>query len=180
METPSLEQLRHPIGRYQAPAQISPEQISQWIDEIEAFPPQLAAAVANLTDAQLDTPYRPEGWTLRQVVHHLVDSHLNSYIRFKWSLTEAGPTIKAYDEGLWAALPEAKTAPVAVSLELLRALHKRWTLMLRNMSAADWQRKYYHPEQQKWVLLNHNLGLYAWHGQHHLAHINELKVRRSW
>ena len=128
----------------------------------------------------MDTPYREGGWTLRQVVHHVVDSHLNSYIRFKWTLTENDPQIKAYEESLWAELPEAKTAPVSLSLDLLRALHARWVMMLRHMTPEDWKRRYFHPEMQKWVPLDRNLGLYAWHGKHHLAHITQLKARKGW
>lgn len=167
----NLEPLRYPIGKYQAPEHVSPQQIEHWIAEIEAYPAQLAAAVQGMTDAALDTPYRPGGWTVRQVIHHLVDSHMNSYIRFKWTLTEEQPTIKAYEEHLWAELPEAKSAPVSISLDLLTALHRRWVLMLRNMTEADWTKAYFHPESKKWVPLAKNLGLYAWHGKHHLAHI---------
>ncbi|MEM6348878.1 MAG: YfiT family bacillithiol transferase [Bacteroidota bacterium] len=180
MEASQLEALKYPIGKYQVPETISPAHIQQWIQEIEILPGLLIDAVSTLSDLQLNMPYRPGGWTLRQVVHHVVDSHMNSYIRFKWTLTEDQPTIKAYYEDRWAELPEAKTAPVQVSLGLLASLHARWVMMLRNMTTEDWQRAYYHPEQERLIRLDENLGLYAWHGKHHLGHINSLKHGMGW
>ncbi|MEL7530189.1 MAG: YfiT family bacillithiol transferase [Bacteroidota bacterium] len=180
MEASQLEALKYPIGKYQVPETITPAMIQQWIQEIEILPGLLIDSVSNLTDLQLNMPYRPGGWSLRQVIHHVVDSHMNSYVRFKWTLTEDQPTIKAYYEDRWAELPEAKTAPVQVSLGLLASLHARWVMMFRNMSAEEWQRAYYHPEQEKLIRLDQNLGLYAWHGKHHLAHINSLKQGMGW
>jgi hypothetical protein len=149
------------------------------IDEIAAAPAQLRAAVAGLDDAQLDTPYRQDGWTVRQVVHHVFDSHVNAYVRFRWALTEDAPLIKAYDEKEWARLPDAVSAPVAVSLDLLDALHKRWLILLRALTPEDFERKWISPdfgELGVGVLLQ----IYAWHGQHHVAHITSLREREGW
>jgi uncharacterized damage-inducible protein DinB len=176
----NLDQLKYPIGKFSRPAFISPADISKWIDEIENLPKQLRQAVENLSNSQLDTPYRPEGWTMRQVVHHLPDSHINSYVRFKLALTEDNPTIKPYMEECWAELPEAKVAPIEVSLDLLEAVHKRWVLMLRNISAEQWKRTFFHPESKRENKLDEVLAMYAWHGIHHLAHITELKKRMGW
>lgn len=177
---PDLELLKYPIGRYQPQAEISPEQINTWIAELADLPKQLKAAVEDLNDAQLDTPYRPEGWTLRQVVHHLPDSHLNAYIRFKLALTEENPSIKPYKEALWAECTEAQSGPVAVSLALLDNLHQRWVLYLKTLKIEDFERTYFHPEQQKTVALKNVLGLYAWHGAHHLEHIKQTRKRNNW
>jgi hypothetical protein len=176
----NLDQLKYPIGKFSRPTSVSANDIAQWISEIENLPAQLRKAVEILNDKQLDTPYRPDGWTVRQVVHHLPDSHLNSYIRFKLALTEDNPTIKPYLEERWAELPEAKTAPVNVSLDLLESLHKRWALMLRNISPEQRKRTFFHPESKKDFPLDVILALYAWHGKHHLAHITELKKRMGW
>ena len=175
-ETPDL---RYPIGRYAPPADaITERQVEAWIDDIAALPADLRAAVALLTDAQLDTPYRPGGWTVRQVVHHLFDSHLQSYARFKWTLTEDRPTIKAYDEKAWAELPDAH-GPVGPSLDALEALHARWEELLRRLSWAQFQLEFVHPKAGV-VPLARNVGLYAWHGRHHLAHIEGLVEREGW
>lgn len=174
------EEFKYPIGKFTRVASISAQDLSKWISDIEALPSQLHDAVKNLNDAQLDTPYRPGGWTIRQVVHHLPDSHMNSYIRFKLALTEDNPTIKPYMEERWAELPEAKTADAQLSLDLLAALHKRWAQMLRNMTAEQWKRTFFHPESNKEFPLEIILSLYAWHGKHHLAHITELKKRMGW
>ncbi len=175
MESTQLEALRYPIGRFTPPSVYTPVQIQNWIEEIAALPAQLRAAVAGMTDRQLDMPYRPKGWTVRQVVHHVADSHLNSYIRFKWTLTEDTPTIKAYDEKKWAELAEAKSAPIDLSLDLLTTLHRRWVIMLQNLSVEELDRHYVHPETRKEVTLAKNIALYAWHGKHHVAHIIALK-----
>ncbi len=176
----TLDQLKYPIGKFSRPAFISPADISKWIDEIEYLPKQLRKAVENLFDAQLDTPYRPEGWTVRQVVHHLPDSHLNSYVRFKLALTEDNPTIKPYMEARWAELPEAKSAPANVSLDLLDAVHQRWVIMLRKITSEQWKRTFFHPESKRESKLDEVLAMYAWHGKHHLSHIMELKKREGW
>ena len=171
--------LQYPVGRFEWPAAVSPEDRRRYIDEIEQTPKNMRVAVTGLSDQQLDTPYRPQGWTVRQVVHHLPDSHLNSYLRFRLALTEDEPTIKPYDEARWAELVDARTAPVELSLTLLDSLHKRWVLLLRSLSAADCSRKFLHPEIGE-VTLEKNLALYAWHGRHHVAHITSLRQRLGW
>ncbi len=175
-----LETLRYPIGKFSPPQQISPEERQHHIAEIESLPQKMRQAVENLSDAQLDTPYREGGWTIRQVVHHVPDSHLNGYIRFKWTLTEEQPTIKLYYEDRWATLSDAQDTPPEVSLRLLEALHQRWVILLKNMQEEDWAKTFMHPEQGRLVRLDTALALYAWHGKHHLAHIQSLKDRRGW
>ncbi len=173
------QQLKYPVGRYQAPAQISSEQRVEWMEEMAKLPDTLGAAVAGLTNAQLDTPYRPGGWTVRQVVHHLPDSHLNSYSRFRLALTENSPVIKPYEEAAWAELSDAKTAPVVPSMMLLQGLHTRFVLLLKSMSDADFAKTFRHPELGE-IRLDWTLGLYAWHCRHHVAHINNLRSRQGW
>ena len=175
-----MENLRYPIGHFQMPDNFSKENINYWIKDIQDAPAQYRALVAGWTDEQLDTPYRPEGWTVRQLIHHVADSHMNSYIRFKWTLTEYEPTIKAYDEKLWADLPEAKTAPVAISLGLMESLHARWCMMLKNLSTEELKKIFIHPESGKSISLNTMVALYAWHSKHHIAHISGLKERKGW
>jgi DinB superfamily len=171
--------LRYPVARYQAPEVISAAQRSLWIRQIETLPSSLREAVSGWSDAQLDTPYRPAGWTVRQVVHHLPDSHLNSYTRFRLALTEDSPVIKPYDEAAWAELPDAKAAPIASSLALLEGLHARWTALLRSLDDAAFARTFRHPEVGK-IRLDWTLGLYDWHCRHHLAHITSLRARERW
>jgi len=174
-----MDDLRFPIGQYAPQDPITPHDISQWIDGIAALPGQLSEAVRGLDDAQLDTPYRPEGWTLRQVVHHIADSHMNAYIRFKLSLTEATPEIRPYFEDRWAELPDSH-APVSFSLDLTRVLHARWVYLLRVMTPDDFSRRYYHPEHQQSFPLDYVAGMYCWHGAHHVAHITTLRTRKAW
>jgi hypothetical protein len=171
--------LRYPIGKFQKPENLTAEQRRPLIEAIAEAPARLASAVAGLTPAQLDTPYRPGGWTVRQVVHHVPDSHLNSYVRFKLALTEDEPTIKPYDEARWAELGDMKTTPVETSLALLENLHKRWVALLDSLTPAEWERKFKHPEMGS-MSLNQNLALYAWHGRHHVAHITSLRERNHW
>ncbi|MDF3077872.1 MAG: putative metal-dependent hydrolase [Sphingobacteriaceae bacterium] len=175
-----LEKLRYPIGKFIAPELIYFDEIKKLIAELEALPAKVRKAVSGLNDSQLDTPYRPGGWTLRQVVHHLPDSHMNAYIRFKLAITQETPTILPYMEDRWAELEEAKHAPVGMSLDLLESLHKRWTMFLQNMSEADFQRTYIHPEHQKTFRLDIVLALYAWHGEHHLQHILVTRGANGW
>jgi len=171
---------RYPVGQFQYDGIADQERRRQWIDEIEQAPGQLRAAVGGLTPDRLDTPYRDGGWTIRQVVHHLPDSHLNAYTRFKLALTEDRPTIKPYQEARWAELPDGRSGPIEISLGLLESLHRRWVLLLRQLSPADFSRRYVHPEQGREVELNEVLALYAWHGRHHVAQITTLIRRRGW
>jgi len=171
--------LSYPIGRFDWKAAVTPEMRPRLIDEIAVAPALLREAIDGLDDRQLDTPYRPGGWTVRQVVHHLPDSHINSYARFRLALTEDQPTIKPYDEAKWAELYDARTLPPAPSLALLENLHTRWVGLLRNMTDADFSRSFRHPEIGL-VRLDTNLALYAWHGRHHTAQIAGLRHRMGW
>jgi hypothetical protein len=171
--------LRYPIGKFRAPESYTKELLTEHINIISTLPARLKKEVEFLTDQQLDTPYRPEGWTVRQVIHHLPDSHLNAYTRMKLAMTEENPTIKPYNEVKWAELQDAKTAPVKVSLELLTALHARWTMFLKNLSDTDFERSFNHPDNGP-TLLKKALALYAWHSNHHLGHITSLKSRMGW
>src|SRR5580698_3422259 len=170
---------RYPIGKFSYAGPPSPEQKQQYLSDIEQTPERLRAALRGLSDQQLDTPYRDGGWTLRQVAHHVPDSHMNSYIRYKLALTEEEPTIKPYEENIWAELPEAKRAPIEVSLALLDSLHERWMLMLRGLTDTEWKRTFRHPELGA-VSLEKNLALYSWHGRHHVAHITSLREKMGW
>jgi len=170
---------RYPIGTFVPQENYTPAELSACIERIATLPQRLAAAAGTLTDAQLDTPYRDGGWTLRQVIHHVADSHMNAYIRLKWTLTEETPLIKAYNEKDWAQTPETK-APTALSLQLLSALHAKWTTLLRQIGPSDWQRSFLHPETNKHVRLDRQVALYAWHGDHHLGHVTSLKERMGW
>ncbi|MBI5471352.1 MAG: bacillithiol transferase BstA [Ignavibacteriae bacterium] len=175
-----LEQLKYPIGRYKAPESITDAMISQWISEIEQLPASLSEVVKGLTDSQLATPYRDGGWTVRQTVHHIADSHINAYCRFKLALTEDRPTIKPYIESRWAELEDGRNALVESSLMLVEAVHKRWLILLRALQPADFKRTYIHPEYGKEFLLQYLAGLYAWHGKHHVAQIRSLRERMKW
>jgi uncharacterized damage-inducible protein DinB len=161
---------RYPIGPFRPPASATPEERTAWIGEIAILPTHLRAAVEEMDDERLDTPYRAGGWTVRQVVHHLPDSHVNAYVRFKLALTEDAPTIRPYAEAAWARLADS-AGPVDASLDLLDALHRRWTSLLEAMSEADFARTLVHPEQGRTLTLTTMLALYAWHGRHHLAHV---------
>jgi hypothetical protein len=174
-----MDDLRYPVGRHQRPASLSDAQRRDAIEAIAATPANLRAAVRGLDDKQLDTPYRPEGWTVRQVVHHVPDSHANAYIRFKLALTEDTPTIKPYDESAWATLEDAKSTPIGTSLTLLETLHDRWVRILRAMKPADFSRKLNHPENGV-MSLDQLLAMYEWHGKHHVAHITNLRARNGW
>lgn len=174
-----MDDLRYPVGKFEWPRDVTGGDRCAFIRDIAELPRKLREAVAELTGAQLDTPYRPGGWTVRQVVHHLADSHIHSYIRFKLALTEDQPTIKPYDEARWAELKEARSAPVDVSLDLIDALHRRWVMLLENMSDADFERTFNHPEIGT-VRLKAILASYAWHCRHHVAHIQALRKRMGW
>ncbi len=170
---------RYPIGKFHYDGPPGEQQKQQFLDDIASTPANLRAAVQGLSAAQLDTPYRDGGWTVRQVVHHLPDSHLNSYVRFKLALTEDEPTIKPYAEDRWAELADTAATPVEVSLTMLDALHDRWVRLLRSLNADDWKRTFRHPDLGA-MTLEKNLALYAWHGRHHVAHITELRKRMGW
>jgi uncharacterized damage-inducible protein DinB len=174
-----VEDLKHPIGRFSFQPPSTAAQRKQWIAEIAEAPAKLRAAVSGLNDEQLNTPYRDGGWTVRQVVHHVPESHMNAYIRFKLALTENEPIVKPYDEAAWAELPDVHETPIEVSLALLENLHSRWVPMLRLMSDSDFQKQFRHPEIGV-VTLEKNLALYAWHGKHHVAHITALRERTQW
>ena len=171
--------LRYPIGKFQPVHQNTDADRAALIAAIAETPAWLIAALKGLTPAQLDTPYRPGGWTVRQLVHHIADSHMNAVMRFKLTLTEDEPAVKTYEESRWAELADAKTPPIEISLALIENLHKRWHLLLRSVAPADWQRKFRHPE---WGLgtLDFLLAQYAWHGRHHVAHITSLRERNGW
>jgi len=169
---------RFPIGKFSYAGPPSQEQKKQFLDDIEQTPARLRAAVRGLSDSQLDTPYRDGGWTVRQVVHHVPDSHLNSYVRFKLALTEDDPTIKPYLEDRWAELADSRQ-PIENSLMMLESLHRRWMVVLRNLSEADWKRTFRHPELGS-MTLEKTLALYSWHGKHHVAHITTLREKMEW
>ena len=175
----SIEALSYPVGKFKAPTGIQVKERAGWIEEIAAAPGLLRRAVTGLNDRQLDTRYRPEGWTVRQVVHHLPDSHLNAYVRYKLALTEDQPTIKSYEEALWAELPEAKRGPIGLSLDLLDAVHQRWLASWRGLTSEQFERTFHHPDMGV-MSLHHQLALYAWHGRHHVAQITSLAAREGW
>lgn len=172
--------LRYPVGKFDFDAPISPADYPRLIAEIAAAPGAMRSAVAGLSRDQLETRYRPGGWTVKQVVHHMPDSHVNAYTRFKLALTEDEPTIKTYNEAKWAELPDSQRVPVEVSLDLLDSLHQRWVPLLRAMKATDFQRGLRHPEHGRVLTLEQMLGLYAWHSRHHVAHITSLREREGW
>jgi len=174
-----MEDLSYPIGKSKIETELSDAKRRQLIDDIAAAPAALRNAVKDLSKEQLDTPYRPGGWTVRQVVHHLPDSHMNAYFRFKLALTENEPTIKPYEQQLWAELPDAKSGDIEMSLILFESLHERWVLLLRSMKPEDFQRKFIHPESGV-NELDKVLQVYAWHGKHHVAHITSLRKRMGW
>ncbi len=174
-----MTDVRYPIGKFQKAEQVTSELRTQCIQHIADAPAKLKAAISGLTETQLDTPYRDGGWTVRQVVHHLADSHMNAYIRFKLAMTEEKPTIKTYKENVWAEALDARTAPVEASMQLLNGLHERWVMVLRGMKDEEFSLPFMHPERGEMVL-DFLLQLYAWHGQHHVAHITGLREKMGW
>ncbi len=177
MQESTLEQLRYPIGTFQKPVEISVEMLANWIIDIEALPELLRKSVEGLNEEQLLLPYRPGGWTIRQTVNHVADSHANAFIRFKLALTENTPTIKPYEEQLWAELEDGKNAPIEWSLTMLEMMHKRWVMLLKSMSEEQFDCKFMHPETKHINSLRTVTGMYSWHGKHHTAHITELRKR---
>lgn len=180
MTPAELEKLRFPIGKYEDPKEFTSSELHGFISEIASFPDRLKEAVLALNDEQLDTPYRPDGWTIRQVVHHCADSHLNSVTRFRLALTEDRPVIKPYFEERWAELEDAKTMSIAPSLLILNGLHKRWVTLLKSLSEEQLQKTFVHPEHGKELQLKSVIALYAWHGNHHLAQITTLIKKQNW
>jgi len=179
MEHANNRKLRYPIGHFEAPGVISETLLNEWIGALREFPTKLSDLVLPLEKHQLDTPYRPEGWTVRQVVHHLADSHHNSYMRFKWALTESAPLIKVYDEKSWASLFDSQKGPVNLSLNHLRAVHDKLVYLLKGLSRDELKRKFRHP-QSGLTSLEENVGRYVWHGNHHYAHIESLLREHGW
>jgi hypothetical protein len=180
MTEQELEKAKHPIGLFIKPVKITPEIIKDYISSISALPERLRKETGHLTEAQLDTSYREGGWTIRQLVHHLADAHINGFIRFKLALTEENPTVKPYDENEWARLVDTKTMPIEPGLQIITGLHTRWTVLLKSMSGEEFRKTYFHPEHGKKLNLDEVLGEYAWHSDHHLAQITELKKRKKW
>ena len=176
----NIEKLKYPIGKFERPGKLSKKERAQMIKAIKRLPKRLSKAVEGLSEKQLNTPYRKGGWTVAQVVHHLADSHINSYVRFKWTLTEDTPMIKAYDETLWAVTDDAKSTDISASLQILKGIHKRWGIVLDQMSKSDFDRELAHPEWSKNLSLHTMLALYAWHSKHHVAQITELTKRKNW
>ena len=175
-----IEKLKFPIGKPKIPNNINSFHIEQWIAVIEEFPNKLEELVENLSDHQLDTVYRLEGWTIRQVIHHCADSHHNSYTRFKWSLTEDKPVIKVYYEDRWAALFDSKSAPILLSINHLKAVHAKWVYFLKGLSDVQLNNSFIHPDGNELVGLKENIGIYAWHCKHHFAHIKNLMQAKQW
>ncbi|HMI67214.1 MAG TPA: putative metal-dependent hydrolase [Cyclobacteriaceae bacterium] len=174
------DELRFPIGKFTPKENYTTEDLQQCIRRIEALPAKIEEAAKTLTPAQLNTPYREGGWTLRQVLHHIPESHMNAYIRFKWALTEDTPTIKAYNEKAWAETPEIVLLDPRISIDLLKALHVKWVALLKSLSPKDLQKQYLHPDTKRYNRLDNMVAMYAWHGEHHLAHITSLKERMRW
>lgn len=180
MENNQQKHLRYPIGKYIIPKPITSSKLNEWIDILEHLPARLEAMVKPLSEEQLETPYRPDGWTVRQLVHHISDSHHHSYTRFKWGLTEDNPTIKPYFEKEWSKLFDAKTAPIQMSLDHLKAVHAKLVYLLKGLSNDQLQLKFTHPDGNEETTLAENIGRYAWHGSHHFAHIENLIKRLGW
>ncbi|KGO05411.1 MULTISPECIES: YfiT family bacillithiol transferase [Dokdonia] len=175
-----MEKLRYPIGKYSMPTDISNEKLTEWINILEVMPAQLRDMTSEMSDEQLNTPYRPEGWNVRQVVHHLADSHHNSYTRFKWALTEENPVIKPYDENAWTALPDLEGMPVEWSLRHLEVVHYKLVRLLRTLTDEQLSKTFIHPAGDKTYNLKQNVGQYAWHSMHHYMHIANLVKEKGW
>jgi uncharacterized damage-inducible protein DinB len=179
MSTSTTPDLRYPIGKYET-RPYSEHQKQDWLNDIKFLPQSLENAILNLDEAQLQTPYRDGGWTLQQLVHHIADSHLNAYCRFKLGLTEDKPAIRPYEEKAWALLSDVQNVPINVSITLLYALHTRWYSLISDLTLEEWEREIYHPEADRTMTLWYLLGMYAWHSRHHVAHITSLRERNKW
>lgn len=171
---------QYPIGKFEKPSTITSGILSEWISFLESFPSLLTQEVSHLSDQQLDTPYRDGGWTIRQVIHHCADSHMNAFCRIKLAITEDNPVIKPYYEDRWAELTDSKTLPIETSLNILKGLHQRWVVLLKSLNNELLERNFIHPEHQKTFSIAETIGTYAWHSEHHLAHITELKRSKGW
>ena len=180
MNKESLEKLRYPIGKPKIQSKISKENITNWILVLDEFPEKLKNLVKNLSKKQLDTCYRKDGWTIRQVIHHCYDSHHNSYTRFKWAITENIPVIKTYNEAKWADLSDSNSAPITLSLNALKSLHAKWVFFLKKLNEEELSKHFIHPEGNEKVSLKKNIGIYAWHCNHHFAHIENLMIQKKW
>lgn len=170
-----MQELKYPIGEYKRPENLTEEIIREYIHQIKCLPDELEKTIAGLTEEELNVRYRPEGWTIKQVIHHLADSHINSYTRFKLALTEDKPVIKPYYEDRWAELEDGRNSSIKFSIDLLKALHSRWGVLFESLNDEELKRKFIHPEHGREIELRENLGIYAWHGKHHLAHIDLAK-----
>lgn len=175
-----IEKLKYPVGKLSVPKEFTSQFVEEAIRTIEDFPDKIKRVVEGMNDTQLDTRYREGGWTVRQVVHHVADSHMNAYIRLKLTLTESNPTIKPYEEALWAELPDGKSGAISPTLSLLQALHLRWVNVFKQLNEAEWQKTFFHPETKKTFSLQQLLAIYEWHCRHHLAHITSLINRNNW
>jgi hypothetical protein len=175
-----IDSVRYPAGVYEKPDKILKSDVSRWCKEIERLPRDLKRLVSGFNDEQLDTPYREAGWTVRQVIHHLADSHINAYCRIKLALTEDNPTVKPYEEKRWAELSDARSADIKFSIQILTGIHKRWGLTIRAMNKEDYKRTFFHPANGRNQSIGEIIGMYAWHGRHHLAHIRNLKSSKGW
>jgi hypothetical protein len=180
MNKEELELLRFPVGRHKSPNEFKVSQYAEWINIISEMPDKMEKAISGLTDAQLDTPYRPDGWTLRQVVHHVADSHMNAYIRMKLAVTEENPIIKPYIQDLWANTEDSLKADVQISIKLLKVLHIRWVMFLKSLNESDFDRTFYHPEPKQNQPIKLWVSVYAWHSRHHVGHIESLRKRMNW
>jgi hypothetical protein len=180
METLELETLRYPVGKFSFPAELNSNERNEMLEIIATLPTKMRDALQGLSDKQLDTPYREGGWTIRQVVHHVFDSHVNAYIRMKLTVTEDVPVIKPYDQDKWSQLADARMAPVEISLSLIEGIHTRWMIFLHSLKEDDYKLCFFHPEHKRKISLDQTLALYAWHCRHHLAHITELRKRMMW
>lgn len=175
-----LNALKYPIGKFNPLMKVTDNLLKEWVSTIEELPSKLTELVSNFSIEQLDTPYRPGGWTVRQTLHHLGDSHANSYIRFKWALTEDTPLIKVYDEAKWAELSDSKNAPISLALDFLQALHAKWVYLIKGLNEENLDARFIHPDSGKKISLRKTIGMYAWHSAHHFAHIQNLVKREGW
>lgn len=180
MTEDELNILRYPIGKFNPLVEVTDKLMQEWIASIEELPQKLRQLLATFSEEQLDTPYRPGGWTVRQTLHHIGDSHTNSYIRFKWTLTENTPRIKAYDEAAWAELTDSREAPIELALDFIQALHAKWVYLIKSLNDDDLNLRFEHPESGKKISLRKTIRLYAWHSNHHYEHIAHLAKREGW